>query len=310
MNAEQIIRGTGTKSQKMRDLFDLGFSRTEVAQMMGAGYGFVQNVYQAYYQTGRFQEVLESNSTFNFRFNRTFGIEIEGYNCDRDELARRLTERGITTNHENYNHTTRRAWKVIYDGSLSGNQSFEVVSPVLKGQNGLDQLQTVCEVLQEMNAKVNKTCGLHIHIGVSDYEIEDWKRLFKNYIKMEKTVDAFMPNSRRKSNNQYTKSLVKPNYKRIIDEASNLDGLERSLLRCDRYHKINTRCFWRQKTVEFRQHSGTIDFAKISNWTKFVMRLTEYSKTSLLQSRTIDNLEFCTNDIKDFYKQRTQALAS
>ncbi|MFA7327115.1 MAG: amidoligase family protein [Candidatus Kapaibacterium sp.] len=310
MNAEQIIRGTGTKSQKMRDLFDLGFSRTEVAQMMGAGYGFVQNVYQAYYQTGRFQEVLESNSTFNFRFNRTFGIEIEGYNCDRDELARKLTERGIQTNHESYNHTTRRAWKVIYDGSLSGNKSFEVVSPVLKGQNGLDQLQTVCEVLEEMNAKVNKTCGLHIHIGVSDYEIEDWKRLFKNYIKMEKTVDAFMPNSRRKSNNTYTKSLVKPNYKQIIEEASNLEGLERSLLRSDRYHKINTKCFWRQKTVEFRQHSGTVDFAKISNWVKFVMRLTDYSKTSLLQSKRIDNLEFCSDELKEFYKQRTQALAS
>ena len=310
MNAQKIIRGTATKSQKMRDLFDLGFSRTEVAEMMGSGYGFVQNVYQAYYQTGRFQETLESNSIFNFRFDRTFGIEIEGYNCDRDELARKLTEAGINANNEGYNHETRSTWKVISDASLSGNKSFEVVSPILQGEDGINQLQTVCRVLEEMKAKVNKTCGLHVHIGVNDFEIEDWKRLFKNYIKMEKTVDSFMPNSRRKSNNRFTKSLVKQGHNQKIESARNLEELERTLLRGDRYHKINTRCFWRQKTVEFRQHSGTVDFAKISNWVKFVMRLTDYSKTSIIANSRIENLEFCTTEIKDFYKQRIQALAS
>jgi hypothetical protein len=306
MNAEQIIRGTGTKSSKMRQLFDLGLTRVEVAELMGVGYGFVQNVYQAYYNTGRY--ALSTDFTFNF--DRTFGIEIEAFGCNKDRVARELTNNGIRTNHENYNHQTRDHWKVIHDGSLSGSNSFEVVSPVLQGQDGLDQLQKVCEVLERLGAKINKTCGLHVHIGVSDYGIKDWRRLFLNYIKLEKTIDDFMPVSRRKSNNYYTKSIVKQDYKNKIENSRNLRDLESTLLRNDRYHKINTKCFWRQNTVEFRQHSGTVNYDKISNWVKFVMRLTEYSKTKLANSRQIDKLEFCTDDIKNFYKQRTQQLSA
>ena len=305
MEATQIINRRGSKSQKMRDLFDLGYTRLEVSELMNVGYGFVQNVYQKYYQTGRFALASE----FNFRFDRTFGIEIEAYGCDSHELARRITEAGVHTTYEGYNHTTREHWKIVYDASLNGRNSFEVVSPVLKGEEGIRQLEIVTRILNEMDAKVNRSCGLHVHIGVEDYKLKDWKRLFKNYIKMETTIDAFMPLSRRGNSNQYCRSLKKSNYKQKIDNSSNLRELQNTLVNGNRYHKLNTQAYWRQKTVEFRQHSGTVNFDKISNWVRFTMRLTEFSKKETVTNGNEMN-KFCNEDIINFYKNRTEELAS
>lgn len=47
-----------------------------------------------------------------------------------------------------------------------------------------------------------------------------------------------------------------------------------------RYHKVNLSSFWRHHTVEFRHHSGTTDFAKISNWVRLLSRLIEFSRHS------------------------------
>ena len=35
----------------------------------------------------------------------------------------------------------------------------------------------------------------------------------------------------------------------------------------------------RHNTIEFRQHSGTVEFEKIANWILFLHNLVEYSKT-------------------------------
>lgn len=57
-----------------------------------------------------------------------------------------------------------------YDGSIvtsSGSQmGVEVVSPILRGQAGLDFIKATCEFLNAIGAKVNRTCGLHVTFGV------------------------------------------------------------------------------------------------------------------------------------------------
>lgn len=49
MTTEQILNSNLTKSDKMRALFTKGYTRKEVAQLIGCGYGFVQNVYARTY---------------------------------------------------------------------------------------------------------------------------------------------------------------------------------------------------------------------------------------------------------------------
>ena len=44
-----------------------------------------------------------------------------------------------------------------------------------------------------------------------------------------------------------------------------------------RYYKMNLQSYSRHQTIEFRQHSGTVEFTKISNWILFLHNLVEYS---------------------------------
>ncbi len=70
----------------------------------------------------------------DYTFTRRFGIQIEAYNCTRERLAAELREAGINVAVEGYNHTTCNHWKLVTDASLTGNDTFELVSPVLEGK--------------------------------------------------------------------------------------------------------------------------------------------------------------------------------
>jgi hypothetical protein len=313
MTTEQILNSTESKTRKMQMLFELGLTRRQVSEMMGVGYGFVQNVYASTYpeRIRRRRQPLPE-SVFNFTFNRNFGIEIEAYGVDRWLLERKLNEAGINTRAESYNHQTREHWKITGDASIRASQGFEVVSPILNGEDGLSQLLTVCRVLKENNALINKSCGLHVHLDAEDMRTQDWKKLYKNYIRVESTIDSFMPRSRRASNNTYCKSMKTHGSIRAIDNANDLKAIERAITHRDRYYKLNTQSYWRQKSVEYRQHSGTIEFEKITNWLFFVARLTEFSRQGFeLQTGNLDELEkFCDQDIINYINDRINKLAS
>lgn len=306
MTAQEILNLTSTKTKKIQMLLGIGLTRTEVARLMGIGYGFVQNVYAKMNST-----IQPQAFQFEFIFNRNFGVEIEAYGCDRNALAELLQSKGIATNMAS-RLTQSNVWKITGDGSITGDNSFEIVSPILNGTNGLEQLKKVCEALGELRAKINKTCGMHIHFSASDFNVATWKNLYKNYITFETTIDKFMPISRRGNNNTYCKSLLTDNKERVfqkIDTARTLQQISQAVTGRNRYYKINAEAFFRHNTVEFRQHSGTIEFEKIQNWILFLARMVEYSTTRVATNETIESAEFLTDEIKAFYETRTRQLA-
>ncbi len=206
-------------------------------------------------------------TTNKFNEERTFGVEIEFKAVLREEVAARMNEKGVPTYVEHYNHSTRDHWKVITDSSCG----YELVSPILKGREGLRQLELACEALNELGAKVNRTCGLHVHHDINDYSVEDTKNLYATYIKFEKIIDSFLPNSRRGDNNRFCKSLTSVNYSKT--EQSVLESLQRTKTMDDikslfstRYLKLNIQSYVKYGTIEFRQHSGTTEYEKIYNW--------------------------------------------
>ena len=66
----------------------------------------------------------------------------------------------------------------------------------------------------------------------------------------------------------------------------------------------------RHGTIEFRQHQGTTDFEKISNWVRFCAKLVQWSKENVLSNDalSIDNIPFITESEKAFFKSRANAL--
>lgn len=234
--------------------------------------------------------------------NRTYGVELEiihpSQPCDMDEVARIITAAGVACVAERYNHTTREHWKVITDGSVHNTNSqsgCEVVSPVLAGEAGLAVLATVCNALQAAGYTVNKTCGMHVHVGASDLTVAKVKTLVKTWLKYEDSLECLVAESRRgqamfcKSNVQtvtgrrYTSDdaqnvIICEEAFAKIDACTTLDAI-RSLFRSDRYHKLNLESLWRHRTVEIRLHQGSVNATKACEWVRLCVGMVEGAAT-------------------------------
>ena len=84
--------------------------------------------------------------------NRTFGIEIEGFGISLAQVRDALSNAGLDCQVESYHHCSRGYWKVTTDASVPNG--FEVVSPVLSGDAGLEQakIETVSTMLANLLA--------------------------------------------------------------------------------------------------------------------------------------------------------------
>lgn len=299
-----ILSQTTTKTSKIEQLLQLGLTRRQVADLVTNGnYGFVQNVYKK--MISRTIQNIPASIQLDYSFTRKFGIEIEAYNCTREKLASELRAAGIDVAVEGYNHTTRNHWKLVTDASLTGNNTFELVSPVLEGEAGLKELEKVCWVLEFCDVKVNDSCGLHIHMDAADFDLQTWKNLALSYKHLERVIDSFMPQSRRQ--NYYCKGLSSISTA-DIQAAQSIHDLQAAFGN-NRYRKVNLEAYARHRTVEFRQHSGTTNFTKMENWIRFLNGLITFAKAGIAGTTSLDNIPFLDEKQKLFYKLRTKKLA-
>ena len=235
----------------------------------------------------------------------TFGVEIECYGVIRQFLIEKGTAKGLQVQSEGYNHTdNQHYYKIVSDGSLTGENSQEVVSPILKGKKGMSSLKSICEALNELSAKVNRSCGLHVHIGAANMSNEHYCRIFRNYQKLESVIDSFMPVSRRSDNNRYCHTMRYVEFANCKNKADIAGAMD-----YDRYFKVNPISYDRHKTIEFRQHSGTTDYEKISNWILFLAKLVEFSyKKEITECNSIEEIPFLKESEKQYFINRRSAL--
>ncbi len=208
--------------------------------------------------------------TMTASFTKNFGIEIELINLNPTEAARVICEAGIPAQTEIYNHTDHsdEMWKVVTDASIKGAKTCEVVSPILHGEAGLAIAKRVAEALEDAGASANKSCGLHVHFDARSMNCTEIKSIVTRYAAFESRIDKFMPMSRRSNHNYYCASVSK-----LVSSASFKEAATReSLIRAQgtRYQKVNLQSLGRHNTVEFRQHSGTVNASKIASWVLFL----------------------------------------
>jgi len=206
---------------------------------------------------------------------RKFGVEIEFLHlegCSQSDVARVVSAHGVECQLASYGHNTVSYWKVVPDSSCG----LELVSPVLSGEAGLNEIKAVCQALSEIGAKVNKRCGLHVHVDGRDLSNSQIAKVFLNYAKYEAVFDSLVPQSRRGNNNSFSKSIqtvfnMEAGYMKSFVKAPALVNF------MDRYHKVNLEALARHGSIEFRQHSGTTDADKIINWVVLVIGFVEAS---------------------------------
>ncbi len=224
--------------------------------------------------------------------NYRFGVEIEFTGAllrtVETEMQAILAGTNIEVALEGYNHTTSAHWKITTDNTVSENYSLstgdgfggELVSPVLEGEAGLLELKKVLEALNSVQGvTVDFRCGLHVHLSWDGMTTTHVKNIVRRYAAYETQIDGWMPRSRKANNSRWCSSIVSSNYP--LRKIANHQGtLDRMVSLAGRYYKVNLQSLGRYGTVEFRQHSGTTDYSKISAWVKFLMGFCEASKTA------------------------------
>ncbi|MDR0682823.1 MAG: amidoligase family protein [Dysgonamonadaceae bacterium] len=87
----------------------------------------------------------------------TLGVEIECFCVDKQRFNELCTAKGVELQTESYNHNTKPHFKIVSDSSIQGENAIECVTPVLRNKAGFDNLEKVCDALNEVDALVNRS---------------------------------------------------------------------------------------------------------------------------------------------------------
>ena len=217
--------------------------------------------------------------------SRRFGVEIETVGASRESLASAISAvvgyhvpvlgyHGNTCGCCGRTYTAAEKlsiWKVERDGSLrhrsSGNRNTgEVVSPILEGKAGFDQLENVVKAIHSVGATTNRSTGLHVHVEAADLTGEEVARVVEFYSNNQATIDNMVSLSRR--NNSYCRKYSTYN----LNAMKNAAQTNKEALRgfANKYTVVNISPLFSYGTIEFRQHQGSVNAKKISSWVKFV----------------------------------------
>jgi hypothetical protein len=200
----------------------------------------------------------------------TFGVEIETIApqsaIENDGLRIGAYHAGIQVPY------LPQGWKAERDGSIDasripGGHACEIVSPVLRGAEGLAQVAEVVRTLEAKGHKINITCGVHIHVGWSRrLPAEALARLVTIVSYTEKGLYAITG----------TKSRERGTYCGGVRKYGN-DKDAKPVLDRNRYHALNLTNLanGRSETVEFRVFSGSLNPVKLAGWIQVCVGLVE-----------------------------------
>lgn len=224
-----------------------------------------------------------------------FGIEIETVRLGKEATARaiadgmpgwQLVSRGYQ---QRVLDTDGREWKVVTDGSLNYNGA-EIVSPILK-YDDIETLQQVVRVVRRAGAKVDASCGIHIHVDAAAFDVKAIVRLAKLWFRKEEmlkhalevirsrgdhyawNMDKYGFMSRLLGRSRAPKTLDELNklwYDRreVYDARRHNDHYNRS-----RYHALNLHNVWYRGTVEFRVFNSVLHAGKVKAYVQFCLAL-------------------------------------
>lgn len=235
----------------------------------------------AYTQMYNPEKFVDFTKTSNMKY--TFGVELE--TCVSSSVP----------------YTANINMKAVYDGSTDG---LEYVSGVLHGNKGMDNVMSMCNFLNEHDAKVDRKCGVHVHIGGAEFNRRFSIMIARLCKEIESDVYSILPQSR--AGNTYCQKL--PDYVSELNFRNYRDKLGLLLMNhsIDRNHNkkkshpgghynsqryywlnmTNYSCSTGPNTVEFRNHGGTLDYTKIYNWVLICMSIVKFAEN---QQRRIWN---------------------
>lgn len=268
---EMPNNNTDARHQEALRLRQQGMSYGSIARALG--YGNYPSAARYAVMAALRNQVSTSTSE-----DRQFGVEAEFYNITVDQALEALRAVGINVTWEGYTHAVMDHWKIVKDGSVSSrgtglSSGLELVSPILKGEAGLQELAKALDALHNAGAKTNTTCGLHVHVDTAGMNGVQRKNFFNSYVRNQRVLDRLVSASRR-NNHGYTKPYTESR----ADQYANL--LEQGSTGSDRYYTVNTLSFAKYGTLEFRQHQGTVSGKKAVAWVQLLLGMAQTAQST------------------------------
>jgi hypothetical protein len=227
--------------------------------------------------------------------NETFGVEIETIGLSRADAARAVAGViGGTVQYPGGGYDVwaaiapdGRAWKCMRDGSLSSPTHAEVVSPILTLAD-METFQAVVRALRGAGAKVDGSCGVHVHVGARGLGAKEIGNLAALvYAKDELIAEALKidPARRARFCKPVSESTAKALRKAADLNAANVvwygfQNARPAHYDNTRYHGLNLHNVWFRGTVEFRWFNGTLHAGEIRSYVMLCLGLVNYARTA------------------------------
>jgi hypothetical protein len=169
-------------------------------------------------------------------------------------------------------------WKSERDCSIrcpAGHEACEVVSPILKGADGLRQVKQVCDWLNAVGAKVNRSTGMHVHVGwTGDPEA---LACLTHYVSNFEIALFASTGTRSREEGSYCRPIrANDDFTRRFRDATS------DYTPTSRYHVLNLANLgeYRRNTVEFRVFAGTTNATKALGYIRMCLGLVERALTA------------------------------
>lgn len=246
--------------------------------------------------------------------NQKFGVEVEMTGITRRKaaaiIAGILGTLSSPQDSTSYHARTimdnkSRIWKIMRDSSIipANNDNgisdldeycVEFVTPPLTYED-IELVQSMIRKLRENGAKINDSCGIHIHIDGANHTPQSLRRMINFMTSRQNLIYEALEIKERESRwcKKLNPSLLKEmkkskniskNQTEIIWYSSANDGycegINHNHYNSTRYHGLNLHSYFSKGTIEFRLFNGTLHAGKIKAYIQFCLAISAWAITS------------------------------
>lgn len=225
--------------------------------------------------------------------SQKFGIEIEFTGITRSKASKCLAQYfnstveagGGALDAYRIQDSQRRRWSIVHDGSIQTERAgssrasqlyaVELVSPICT-YDDIVTIQKLVRILRREGARVNSSCGIHVHVDASPHSARSLRNLCNIMVAKEdllyKALDIEVERGKRfakKVNLDFIDNINRRKPKTLQDVRRLwYGGDSRSHRHYDpsRYHALNLHSVFRTGTIEFRLFNGTLHAGKIKSY--------------------------------------------
>lgn len=244
--------------------------------------------------------------------DQNFGVEIEMTGITRNAAARVIAgyfhndaiHVGGVYDAYSVRDNNGRQWKVMSDSSIcaearggrsgSGLYCVELVTPICK-YDDIESIQEIVRKLRAAGAKVNDSCGIHVHVDASNHTPQTLRNMVNIMASKEDLlykalkIKVNRENYCKKADTRFLDDVNRrrPSSMRDLENIwYNGSGNRYTHYDDSRYRGLNLHSVFSKGTVEFRLFNSTLHAGEVKSYIQICLAISNQGLTQKSASRT------------------------